>query len=242
MSFWLVKLLTTGMGETISDFFVKRFVPEFVVAASFVFLVVALVLQFRARKYRPVTYWSTALMVSIFGTMSADVLHVVLGVPYAVSASGFVVLLLAVFVLWWRSEGTLSVHQITSNRREGFYWATVMVTFALGTAVGDLAAATWGLGYTRSVVLFAVVFAVPGLVFAMTHRTPIALFWSAYVLTRPLGASFADWFAVPAYRGGLNYGAGPVSVVLFIVFVIAMTVLAVKQAANHLRSGGTASS
>lgn len=224
-AFWVVKVLTTGMGETTSDFLVRTFAPELVVPAALLVLVVALVLQFRARGYRPATYWSTALMVSVFGTMMADVLHVGLGVPYAVSTTGFAIVLAGVFLTWWLVERTLAVHDITTPRREAFYWAAVMATFALGTATGDLTATSLGLGYLGSGFLFLVLFALPGVVFAATRRGAILAFWIAYVLTRPLGASFADWFAVPTARGGVDLGTGPVSGVLLLVFVVLVTAL-----------------
>jgi uncharacterized membrane-anchored protein len=228
VAFWGVKILTTGMGETTSDFLVKTFAPELVVPSALLVLIIALVLQFRRRGYRPATYWTTALMVSVFGTMAADVLHVGLGVPYAVSTAGFAMVLAAVFLTWWLVERTLSVHDITTPRRESFYWAAVMATFALGTAAGDLTATTLGLGYLGSGFLFLVVFAVPGAFFAVTRRAAIATFWIAYVTTRPLGASFADWFAVSRARGGVDLGSGPVSGVLLLVFIALVAMLTVR--------------
>lgn len=228
-AFWVVKVLTTGMGETTSDFLVKTFAPELVVPAALVLLVIALVFQFRARGYRPATYWITALMVSVFGTMAADVLHVGLGVPYAMSTAGFAIVLAAVFTVWWSTERTLSVHDITTSRREAFYWAAVMATFALGTAAGDLTATSLGLGYLGSGVLFLIVFAAPGVFFAATRRGAIATFWIAYVTTRPLGASFADWLAVPSSRGGVDLGSGPVSGVLLLVFIVLVALLTLRS-------------
>ncbi len=228
-AFWVIKVVTTGMGETTSDYFVHTFAPELVVPVAFLVLIVALVIQFRARGYRPATYWTTALMVSVFGTMAADVLHVGLGVPYAVSTTGFAVVLAVVFVSWWLVERTLSVHDITTPRRELFYWAAVMATFALGTAAGDLTAMSLGLGFLGSGFLFLAVFAAPGLFFAATRRGAIATFWIAYVTTRPLGASFADWVAVPVSRGGLDLGPGAVSAALLVVFVVLVSVLSVRS-------------
>jgi uncharacterized membrane-anchored protein len=244
-AFWVVKIVTTGLGETLSDYLVRRFAPELAVPAALLVLVLALVVQFRARAYRPARYWAAALMVSVFGTMAADVLHVGIGVPYAVSTAGFAVVLAAVFVAWWASERTLSVHDITTARREGFYWAAVMATFALGTAAGDLTATSLGLGYLGSGVLFLVVFAVPGVLFAATRRWAVALFWIAYVMTRPLGASFADQLAVPAARGGAGLGTGPVSAALLLVLVVLVGVLSVRsraaRGAEPVALGGRAS-
>ena len=227
--FWVVKVLTTGMGETTSDFFVKRFPPEIVVPIAFVLLVVLLAVQFRVKRYIAAVYWTTALAVSIFGTMAADVLHVGLGVPYVASTAAFALVLAAIFVAWHRTERTLSVHSIVTRRREVFYWATVLTTFALGTAAGDWTAMSLGLGYLASGVLFAVVIAVPAVAFRWFRLNAVLAFWFAYVVTRPLGASFADWFAVPAARGGLNLGTGPVSAIAFIMFAALVAVLSVTH-------------
>jgi uncharacterized membrane-anchored protein len=227
--FWVVKVLTTGMGETTSDFFVKRFPPEIVVPIAFVVLVAMLVAQFRLRRYVAPVYWTTALAVSVFGTMAADVLHVGLGVPYLVSTIGFAIVLGAVFALWYAVEHTLSVHAITTRRREGFYWATVLTTFALGTAVGDWTATSLGLGYLASGVVFAAVIALPALAHRFLGLNAVLAFWFAYVITRPLGASFADWLAVSPARGGLDLGPGPVSLVALGVFAVLVSVLAVRR-------------
>jgi uncharacterized membrane-anchored protein len=227
--FWIVKVLTTGIGETTSDFFVRRFPPEIVVPIAFVVLVVMLVLQFRLRRYVAAVYWTTALAVSVFGTMAADVLHVGLGVPYVASTLGFAIVLAAIFVLWYRSERTLSVHAITTRRRETFYWATVLTTFALGTAAGDWTAVSLGLGYLASGFAFAGIIALPALAHRFLGLNAVLAFWFAYVVTRPLGASFADWLAVSIARGGLDLGPGPVSLVGFIVFVVLVGVLSVRR-------------
>jgi uncharacterized membrane-anchored protein len=227
--FWVVKVLTTGMGETTSDFLVKRFPPELVVPLALLALVAVLALQLRLRRYVAAVYWSTALMVSIFGTMAADVLHVGLGVPYVVSTAGFALLLAAILVAWWRTERTLSVHAITTRRREWFYWATVLTTFALGTAAGDWTAVTLHLGYLASGVLFMVVIAIPAIAHLGFRMNAVAAFWAAYVVTRPLGASFADWLGVGPERGGVGLGTGPVSLVAFAVFVVLVAWLSLRR-------------
>ncbi len=239
LRFWVLKIVTTGMGETASDFLVRTFAPEAVVPVALVVLVVLLVTRIRARAYRPGGYWVTALMVSVFGTMAADVLHAGLGVPYAVSAVGFGAALAGVLLLWWGSERTLSVHRVTTDRRECFYWATVLTTFALGTAAGDLTATTLQLGYLASGIVFAILFAIPGLLHGLTRRAAVASFWTAYVLTRPLGASFADWFAAPASRGGVDLGFGPVTLVLLAVFTVLVcwASLAGRGRSSTVRSG-----
>ncbi|MCW2864069.1 MAG: putative rane-anchored protein [Actinoallomurus sp.] len=217
--FWVIKVLTTGMGETTSDYLAHRLGPIVAVGLAGVVLAAALVLQLSVRRYVAWIYWSAVVMVSVFGTMAADVLHVGLGVPYVVSTAFFVVALAAVFALWYVSEKTLSIHSIFTWRREVFYWATVMATFALGTAAGDMTAVSIHLGYLTSGVMFAVLMAVPALAYWRLGLNPVFAFWFAYVVTRPLGASFADWLGVSRARGGLALGTGPVSLALTVVIL-----------------------
>jgi uncharacterized membrane-anchored protein len=225
--FWVIKLLTTGMGETTSDFLNHHINPVIAVGATGMVLAVVLSVQFGVRRYVAWIYWSAIAMVSVFGTMAADVLHVGLGVPYLASTAFFVVVLAAIFVIWYASEKTLSIHSVTTGRREVFYWSTVMATFALGTAAGDMTAVTIHLGYLASGVMFAALFAIPALAYRFIGLNPVFSFWFAYVITRPLGASFADWMGVSRARGGLALGTGSVSLVLAVLilgFVCHLTV------------------
>jgi uncharacterized membrane-anchored protein len=228
--FWIIKGLSTALGESASDYLVHAMDPVVAVAIGFMGFVVALALQFAMRRYIPWTYWFAVVMVGIFGTMAADVLHVRFGVPYAASSVLYGIVLTAVFVSWYRTERTLSVHAIDTPRREAFYWAAVVSTFALGTALGDLTAITLNLGYVGSMVLFAVVIAVPAVGYRWFDLNPILAFWSAYVVTRPLGASFADWLGKPVDSGGLGLGSGSVSVVLAVLIVIFVGYLALTDA------------
>jgi uncharacterized membrane-anchored protein len=228
--FWITKVLTTAMGETTSDFLVHRLGPGVAIPLGGIALAAALVVQFRADRYVPWIYWLAVLMVAVFGTMAADVLHVGGGIPYLVSTTFFAVVLVGVFVVWNRSEGTLSIHSIVTPRREAFYWLTVITTFALGTATGDLTATTFGLGYWASGLLFAVLIAVPAIGYWKFGMNEVAAFWFAYILTRPLGASFADWLAVSHHRGGLAWGAGTVSLLLGAVIVGCVALLTVTGA------------
>ena len=212
--FWIVKALTTAMGESTSDFLVHAMIPQIAVVLGGIAFVIALYIQFSKDRYVPWAYWLAVAMVGVFGTMCADVLHVGFGVPYVASTIFFAATLVAVFRTWHRSEGTLSIHSIRTPRRELFYWAAVVATFALGTAAGDLTAVTFGLGYLGSAVLFAVVIAIPALGYFRYRMNPILAFWFAYVVTRPLGASIADWLGKSSESGGLGLGAGPVSFVL----------------------------
>ena len=226
--FWAVKLLSTAMGESTSDYLVFHINPYVAVVAGCLGLLVALTLQLRVARYGAPVYWLAVVMVAVFGTMAADVMHVVLGIPYLVSSASLALALAVVFVAWWRTEHTLSIHRIDTPRRELFYWATVMATFALGTAAGDLTAATFGLGYPRSAVLFAILFAVPALGYRFLGWNEIAAFWTAYVITRPLGASVADWLGKP-FLGGLGLGDARVAVVLTAFIVLLVGYLAVSR-------------
>jgi uncharacterized membrane-anchored protein len=152
----------------------------------------------------------------------------VLHIEYAVSSAFFAFGLAVIFVVWYASERTLSIHTIYMGRRELFYWATVMATFALGTAAGDLTASTLGLGYFPSFVLFAVLFVVPGLAYWLFGLNEVFAFWFAYVVTRPLGASFADWMGKP-FLGGLGLGDGKVAVVLTLLIVAFVAYLTVSR-------------
>jgi uncharacterized membrane-anchored protein len=227
--FWIIKLLTTAMGESVSDYFVFTYNPYVVVLAGFAGFLVALVLQFTVRRYIPAVYWLAVLMVAVFGTMAADVTHVVLGVPYAVSTGAFILALGVIFFLWKRREGTLSIHTINTQRRELFYWAAVLATFALGTAAGDLAAYSAGLGFFAAGVMFAVVFAIPGLGYRFLGWNSIFCFWFAYIMTRPLGASFADWTGKTVNSGGLGWGDGKVAAVLGLLIVGLVLYLSVSK-------------
>jgi uncharacterized membrane-anchored protein len=227
--FWIIKLLTTAMGEVTSDFFVYQYNPYIVVVLGGIGLVAALVLQVSRRRYVPWVYWLAVVMVAIFGTMAADVVHIELGVPYLVSTVFFVVALAVIFATWYASEKTLSIHSIHTRRRELFYWATVLATFALGTATGDMTAITLGLGYLASGVMFAVLFAIPGLACWRLGLNAIFAFWLAYILTRPFGASFADWVGKAKSLGGLGLGTGWVSLGLSLVIVCFVGYLTVTR-------------
>jgi len=207
------------MGETTSDFLVHRLGPPPAVLIGAAAFSAALWLQLRAGRYSAWIYWLAVAMVGVFGTMAADVLHVGLGMPYAVSTTFYAIVLTAVFLTWQRSELTLSIHSILTRRRELFYWAAVLATFALGTAAGDMTARTLGLGYLGSGIMFAALIAVPAVAYWRFGMNAILAFWFAYIVTRPLGASFADWMAVPHSRGGLGFGYGPVSLVLAVLIV-----------------------
>jgi len=231
--FWTIKVLSTAMGEVTSDYFVRTINPVIAVALGGLCFAAALALQVSVRRYVPWIYWSAVVMVAVFGTMVADVLHVRFGIPYLATTAFFATALVIVFVAWYSSEKTLSIHTIYAGRREWFYWATVMATFALGTAVGDLTAITFHLGYLSSAAIFAVLIALPAIGYRLLHLNAVLTFWVAYVLTRPLGATFADWIGRPRSLSGLGVGTGLVSLVLTTAIVILVGYLTItgKEAA-----------
>jgi uncharacterized membrane-anchored protein len=235
--FWAIKLLTTAFGESTSDYLVHNVNPYLAVIGGFVVFIIAMTLQLRADRYIPWVYWLAVAMVALFGTMAADVLHVEFGVPYIASTILFASALVAVFWLWSRAEPTLSIHSITTERRELFYWAAVLATFAMGTALGDLAAYTLNLGFLAAGIVFAVLFALPGLAYARFRVNAVLAFWSSYVMTRPLGASFADWTGKSRHDGGIAIGDGITAFVLA-AFIVAGVVYLTVSGSDRLGEPG----
>jgi uncharacterized membrane-anchored protein len=225
--FWVIKLLTTGIGETASDFLGTWSIPAAGVIGVGGFFA-SLRWQTRASTYQPVRYWVTVLMVAVFGTMIADGPHVALGAPYFVDAALYLVLLCALLTWWKRSEGTLSVHSIVTSRRERFYWATVLLTFGLGTALGDTTATDLHWGYWWSVVVFGALMLVPVVAWRL-GASAVVCFWAAYSLTRPLGASVADGLAVPHAHGGLGWTTGVVTAIGLALFAILVAYVAITH-------------
>ncbi len=236
--FWVLKALSTAMGESTSDYLVHAMAPVLAVVLGFVTFLAALAVQFSLRRYSPWAYWLAVVMVGVFGTMAADVLHVAFKVPYIASAPFFALMLAAVFVTWQRTEKTLSIHSIDTPRREAFYWAAVVATFALGTAAGDLLATTLNFGYFGSAVFFAGVIAIPILGYFRFGWDPIFAFWFAYVVTRPLGATIADWLGKPPAASGLGWGSGWVALGLTLAILALVTFLAVTRRGAQLDHAG----
>ena len=217
--FWVAKLLTTGMGETAWDWMSNSLGQTLALSLSGGALVASLVAQFTLRRYNTWVYWTTVVLVSVFGTAVADTVHNDFGVPYTVSTAVLLIAVAATFALWYAVEKTLSFHSVLTPRREAFYWAAVLLTFALGTAAGDWSATSLSLGYLPSGLIFAVIFAIPGLAWWKFGFNAVAAFWLSYIVTRPLGASFADFMAGPGSRGGLELGMPPITMVLTALIV-----------------------
>lgn len=225
--FWAIKVLTTGLGESTSDFLAHASVP----LAGLLGLAgfgLAMRLQLRAGGYRAPVYWPAVLMVAVLGTIAADAVHVA-SLPYAATTPLYGAVTAAVFACWARSERTLSIHSIVTARRELLYWAAVLATFALGTAAGDLTALSLHLGYLGSIGLFGAAIAVPWLGWLGGWLNPVLAFWAAYVLTRPLGASIADWLGKPQAHSGLGLGDGVVTALGLVVFAALVAYVAIRR-------------
>ena len=226
--FWIVKVLTTAGGEVTSDFLATygNFVGG---GAELLVFVVGLFLQFGTERYRAFAYWWLAYAIAIFGTGVADFQHLDLHISYAGTTTIWAVILAVIFVLWQRSEGTLSIHSVHTRRRELFYWATVFATFALGTALGDYTAMALNLGYLGSGIFFGVAILLPGIAHWKFGLNAITAFWMSYVLTRPLGASFADYVSKPRDLGGIGFGNGPTALICFVAVAVLVAYLAIAR-------------
>jgi uncharacterized membrane-anchored protein len=227
--FWIIKLLSTAMGEATSDFLVYGINKYVAVILGTIAFVIAMALQLSVRRYIPWVYWLAVVMVAVFGTMAADVLHIVFNVPYQVTSLLFASALVVVLIAWYATERTLSIHTIYTTRRETFYWFVVLFTFALGTAGGDLIAEQYSLGYTWALLLFAGAIGVVAVLHYGLKLNAVLSFWLAYILTRPLGASTGDLLSSPRHEGGLGLGTTLTSVIFLGAILIVVTYLAVTK-------------
>jgi uncharacterized membrane-anchored protein len=218
--FWVIKISTTAAGEALSDWFGLKQNIRWAFWIDVAMFCTALYFQFRARRYNAWTYWYLALAIATAGTGVSDTMHLAFGLPYAVTSLFWLVVLGAVFFLWNRSEHTLDIHSITTNRREKYYWCVVFATFSLGTAVGDFTATTLGLGYLSSAIFFCAIILIPWGGFKFLRFNAVFAFWFAYVLTRPIGASFADYFSKGHDLSGLNFGDWQTALVFTAVVVV----------------------
>ena len=227
--FWIIKIMATTVGETAADFLsttLKLGLTRTTYVMSALLLVV-LYFQFRARRYIPANYWLSVVMISVVGTLITDNLVDNLGIALRTTTIAFTIALIAVFSVWYRSEGTLSIHSILTARREGFYWGAILFTFALGTAAGDLVAEQLNLGYWRSALMFGSVIGLITLAWRYLNLNAVLGFWMAYILTRPLGASLGDFLSQKRAVGGLGLGTVGTSF-LFLTTILALVVFLSK--------------
>jgi uncharacterized membrane-anchored protein len=226
--FWVIKILTTAGGEATSDY-LKTWGNIRGGGTEVALFVVGLVLQFGTRRYRAPAYWFLAYSIAILGTGVSDFLHLDVDIPYVGTTLLWAAVLAVIFVVWYRVEGTLSIHSITTQRRELFYWATVFATFALGTALGDLTATPLGLGYLSSGIMFSAIILIPLIAWKVFGLNSVVAFWCAYVVTRPLGASFADYISKPSGISGIGFGDGQTALVFTLAVAVLVLYLAIAR-------------
>ncbi|WP_166365611.1 COG4705 family protein [Pseudomonas akapageensis] len=225
LSFWIIKILSTTVGETGADFLAvdAGFGAGWTSIGMAVLLVLALCFQLRTKAYTPWIYWLTVVLVSIVGTQITDIMTDMLDISLYTSTAVFSVLLAINFLVWYRLEHNLSIREIVTPRRELFYWATVLCTFALGTAAGDLATEALGLGFTLGAVIFGALIAATLVAWRLGGNV-VLTFWIAYILTRPFGASLGDLLTQAKTYGGLGMGATWTSAIFLSVIVILVAV------------------
>ena len=228
--FWIIKIMATTVGETAADFLAFNLKLGLTNTSWLMagLLVVALLLQLRAHRYVPALYWTVVVFVSIVGTLISDNLVDNFGVSLVTTTLIFATALVLVFALWYASEKTLSVHSIETTKRELFYWAAILCTFALGTSAGDLVGESLGLGYVRSALLFGGLIAATFLAYRYLHLHAVLAFWGAYILTRPLGASLGDWLTQVPKDGGLGIST-TISSVIFLVAIVGLVFYLSRQ-------------
>jgi len=233
--FWIIKVLCTTVGETFADYINETLGfgltnTTLVMTAA---LVVAITWQFKSRKYRPFTYWLVVVLVSVVGTLVTDNLTDRFNVSLKLSTAVFVVILGAVFAVWYKVEGTMSIHSIRTQRRETFYWLSILFTFALGTAAGDLISEQFNLGYAVAVGLFAAAIALVIVAHYVLKLNAVVSFWAAYILTRPLGGSIGDYLSQAKSDGGLGLGTTGTSII-FLVVIAAVVLYLTKSRVDVL--------
>ena len=224
--FWIIKVMSTTVGETGADYLAVHVGLGTAITGGImlVLLIVALFAQLRARRYVPWRYWLTVVLVSVVGTQITDFLTDKLDISLYTSTLVFAEILAAIFAIWYAVERTLSIHTIVTTRRELFYWAAILFTFALGTAAGDLATEALMMGFNLGVLAFGALIAAIGTAYYL-GANPVLTFWLAYILTRPLGASLGDLLSQAQSNGGLGLGTVHTSVGFLVVIAILVTFL-----------------
>lgn len=219
--FWLIKMMSTTVGETAADFLNMDlgWGLTYTTLLTFVLFIIALVTQLRTTRYIPSIYWTTVLLISVFGTLVTDNLTDHFDVPLSLSSGVFGALLILTFVLWYNEEHTLSIHSITTRKREIFYWVAILLTFSLGTAAGDWLSEGLDLGYMNAAALFGAGIGLTAIAFYRFRANGIACFWVAYILTRPFGASCGDLLSQSEGNGGFGLGTTGTSVIFLLVII-----------------------
>jgi uncharacterized membrane-anchored protein len=234
--FWIIKIMATTVGETAADLLSVTLnlglsITSYIISGL---LLITLLFQFKYKKYVPWAYWVSVVLISVVGTLITDKLVDDLGVSLEATTLFFSLALLATFAFWYASERTLSIHTIYTTKRETFYWAAILFTFALGTAAGDLAAEGLNLGYAQAALIFGALIALVTTGYYFFRMNAILVFWIAYILTRPLGASFGDLLSQPVDNGGLGLGTVMTSMIFLVTIVSLVTYLTNAQEKHAL--------
>ncbi|MGF9978023.1 COG4705 family protein [Viridibacillus arvi] len=220
--FWIIKIMATTVGETGADYMIEKLnlgLTNTTIVMS-ILLIIILLIQFKARVYVPSIYWLTVVLISVVGTLVTDNLTDNLGVPLQMTTIFFTVALMVTFVAWYVSEKTLSIHSIYTIKREAFYWLSILFTFALGTAAGDLIAEGLDLGYLTSALIFGALIGLVTIAHYVFKMSAVLAFWIAYILTRPFGASLGDYLSQSQHAGGLGLGTSGTSVIFLLIIII----------------------
>jgi uncharacterized membrane-anchored protein len=236
LTFWAIKIMSTTVGETGADYLAVHVGLGTTITSGIMvsLLTAVLLLQLRMRRYVPWIYWLTVVLVSVVGTQITDVLTDKLEVSLHLSTAVFTAALAAIFAVWYRTEGTLSIHTIVTTRRELFYWAVVLFTFALGTAAGDLATEALGLGFNVGVAVFSALIAAIAVAYFLGANA-VLTFWLAYILTRPLGASLGDLLSQARAYGGFGLGTVHTSLAFLVVIVALVAFISVDKSPAQKR-------
>jgi uncharacterized membrane-anchored protein len=234
--FWIVKIMATTVGGAGADFLIFNLKLGLTVTSILMSFVLAVILfmQISAKRYYPITYWITVVMISIVGTLVTDNLTDNFGVPLGFSTFVFSFCLATIFIVWYKSEQTLSIHSIFTMKREIFYWLAILFTFALGTAAGDLVAESLKLGYAVSAVIFLFIIIAIIASYYILKLNSVLAFWLAYILTRPFGASFGDYVSRPTKNGGLGFGTIDTSIVFLVIIILLVGFMKFSEA-RHSR-------
>lgn len=229
--FWIIKILATTVGETAADFLNVNLNLGLTGTSVVItgLLAVVLAAQLRAKRYVPWLYWLTVVLISVVGTLITDNLTDNFGIPLQVTTVAFSLALIATFAIWYAQERTLSIHRIHTRSREIYYWAAILFTFALGTAAGDLVAESLHLGYANSALMFGAMIAAVTFAYYVFSANAVLSFWIAYILTRPLGASWGDYLSQPTAEGGMGLGTVHTSMLFFAAIATLVAYLTVTR-------------
>jgi len=229
--FWVIKILSTTVGETGADVLSSNLGLGLTITSAVMggILVVLLFIQFRLKRYVPMSYWSVVVLMSIVGTLITDLLVDDCGVSLITLSVVFTVAMIAAFAVWYISEKTLSIHSINTAKREMFYWLIILLAFALGTGVGDLISEGLELGYGVALSLFSGAIAIVAFGCYIMKMNRVISFWFAFILTRPIGASLGDFMIQPVPEGGLGWGMTTVNMIFLLVIMGAIAYLSIRQ-------------